>query len=135
MWVWCEDPEVPVGYDLALQVWRRLEEAVCQLEPEVRLFLDSYRVDDSGYSCIRCRCGASFFAAEDFEAHVRLGSCKARRCSCGDTWTTLSELLEHVQKTGCSIVASPPPDPPEKKPRRWRRLHRNGGFFEVNSYE
>jgi hypothetical protein len=106
---------------------RRLEEAVNQLEPEVKTFLDTYRVDDSGYSCIRCKCGSSFFSAEDFEAHIRFGSCKARRCSCGDSWLTLSELLEHVRKTNCSINPSPPPDPPEKgTKRRWRRLHGNG---------
>jgi DNA-binding transcriptional ArsR family regulator len=115
---------------------RRLEEAVNQLEPEVKTFLDTYRVDDSGYSCIRCKCGSSFFSAEDFEAHIRFGSCKARRCSCGDSWLTLSELLEHVRKTNCSINPSPPPDPPEKgTKRRWRRLHKNGGYFEVSDLE
>jgi hypothetical protein len=105
---------------------RRLEEAVSQLEPEVKTFLDTYRVDDSGYSCIRCKCGASFFSAEDFESHVRFGACTARKCECGTRWLTLSELLTHCEKTNCRVNPVPDPPPERKTRRRWRRLHGNG---------
>jgi len=105
---------------------KRLEEAVLQLEPEIRLFLDTYRVDDSGYSCIRCKCGASFFSADDFESHIRFGACTARKCECGTRWLTLSELLTHCEKTNCRVNPAPDPPPERKTRRRWRRLHGNG---------
>jgi len=104
-----------------------LEEQVQSLPPEFKAFVADFEVDRWGYANIRCRCGANFGCIDDFESHVRAGACRARRCSCGDTWTTLSELVEHAKRTGCTIDPSPPPDPPERKTRRrWRRLHGNG---------
>ena len=115
---------------------RRLEEEIKALPDEFKAFLSSYWVDEWGWVYVKCKCNASFGSIVDFNNHVRLGACKARRCACGDTWLSLGELLEHVRKTGCTIDPNPPPDPPEKKTkRRWRRLHKNGGYFEVESNE
>jgi hypothetical protein len=113
-----------------------LKSQVESLPDVFRLFIADFSVDQWGYATIRCQCGSNFGGIDDFVSHVRAGSCRARRCSCGDSWLTLSELLEHVRKTNCSINPSPPPDPPEKgTKRRWRRLHRNGGFLEVGDCE
>jgi hypothetical protein len=121
------------GLEIARQ---RLEEEIQALPDEFKAFLSSYWVDDWGWIYVKCKCNASFGSIVDFNNHVRLGACKARRCACGDTWLSLGELLEHVRKTGCTIDPNPPPDPPEKgTKRRWRRLHRNGGFLEVGDCE
>jgi hypothetical protein len=113
-----------------------LKSQVESLPDAFRLFIADYSVDQWGYANIRCQCGSNFGGIDDFVSHVRAGSCSARRCSCGDNWLTLSELVEHCKKTGCQIDPNPPPDPPEKKTKRhWRRLHRNGDYFEVSGYE
>jgi hypothetical protein len=113
-----------------------LKSQVESLPDAFRLFIADYSVDQWGYANIRCQCGSNFGGIDDFVSHVRTGYCRARRCACGDTWLSLGELIEHCRKTGCSIDPSPPPDPPEKKAkRRWRRLHRNGDYFEVESNE
>jgi hypothetical protein len=116
---------------------RRLEELVAQLPPDIKAFLADYGIDEGGYWNLKCRCGCNLHTPDNFESHVRFGKCEARRCTCGLSWNTLLKLQEHMARVGCSIDPNPPPpDPPDKKTKRhWRRLHRNGDYFEVESNE